>query len=443
MSGITRITRDWGTSAPNIVRMVADDTLATVFGANYISGQADNLATSNSGEWAWVQGDIVAVSATDGNNFGVFDGDDFATLVSLPIGNGSVTLPVADGNFTVFDGTLGGLQDLGYAPSDAAKTEVAMVDDATVLNHIMVSTDTAGTVGNLTGLAINDGGLQAGRSGVAGVLASFPAIAARGSLKIAGVANTGDTDVTISNAAHGQATVVSIPDGGQATTEFIIADSAGTQSITSGSLSVAAGNLSAGSSGNAGTVSSFPTTAAKGSLKLAAVDNTNDDDVTVSNRAHGQATVYSIGDVGASTGSILVSAVTADPNANLIWFDVTVGQAALATAGTVILVDSSGTKQYKVRELMHNDGGTNFSGGGGDRLGQVGDGTSIYAITPAASLQTVVNARWGSTAIAFPTAIAANTSTAAGADLVYAYNGGATDYTAGSMVVSGMVQRVA
>lgn len=292
-------------------------------------------------------------------------------------------------------------------------------------------------------LSVAAGNVSAGASGAAGTVRSFPATASRGALIVAAVNNTGNTDVTISNAAHGQATVVSIPDGGQTTTEFIIADSAGTQAITSGSLQVNAGNLLAGSSGNAGVLASFPATAARGSLRLTAVNNTGDSIVTISNVAHGQATVYSLADVGTATGSILNCTVAADPASNLIWSDTTVGQAALAAAGLVALVTSSGSKQYKVREIMHNDGGTDFSGGGGDRLGQVGDGTTIYTITPAASLQTIVNARWGSTAVAFPTAAAANTSTAAGANLRYSYNGGTTDYTAGSIVVSVMVQRVA
>ena len=65
-------------------------------------------------------------------------------------------------------------------------------------------------------------------------------------------------------------------------------------------------NLIAGSSGTAGTVSSFPGTASKGSLVLAGVDNTGDTLVTISNAAHGQASAYSIPDVGASTGQLAV-----------------------------------------------------------------------------------------------------------------------------------------
>lgn len=67
------------------------------------------------------------------------------------------------------------------------------------------------------------------------------------------------------------------------------------------------GNIQAGLSGTAGTLSSFPATASKGSFILAAVANTGNTNVTVSNVAHGQDTVYSIGDIGSSTGGVVVA----------------------------------------------------------------------------------------------------------------------------------------
>lgn len=203
-------------------------------------------------------------------------------------------------------------------------------------------------------------------------------------------------------------------------------------------------NLYLGASGTAGSFRVYPTTASKGYLALAAVDNSGDFAVTISNAAHGQDTVYSISDIGQATGSLLASVLAAtDPNENIVAFDVTCGQAALATGGEVALISSSGTKQYKLLELFLNSGGTNFSGGGGDRLGQVTDGTTVYSVVPAATMQSLVNARWGATEMPFPASAAINTSTAAAADLVFKYSGGATDYTAGSVVISGVAKRVA
>ncbi len=430
---------------PRTIKIESTDSFAVVTAANY-------LKTAIAQGYSFLPTDIAMVTY----------GDDVTQLFSLNITStsitlepmaGEVTLPVVSGNFAVFSGTTGVLDDAGFSPSNAAKTKVVMASAAVIANHIACFSDTAGTVNDDAATAINAGNIQAGLSGTAGTLASFPATTAKGSLKVVGVANTGDTTTTISNAAMGQASVVSIPDPGAATADFILnKSSVSTQTIETGiSITGAAnniqttggGNLIAGSSGAAGSLFSFPTTAAKGSFEVRASDNTGDTDVTITNRAHGQATVYSIADVGAATGSLLNCAVAADPGANLISFDITVGQAAIAAGGSVTLVDSSGTKQYKVRSLQLNRGGTNFSGGGGNRLGQVTDGTTVYSVIPAATLQTLANEQWGATGLPNPASAAINTTTVAGADLVFKYSGGTTDYTAGSLVITGIAERVA
>lgn len=152
-----------------------------------------------------------------------------------------------------------------------------------------------------------------------------------------------------------------------------------------------------------------------------------------------------VADSGIAANKILYSSITTpNTNSNLFTFDVTVGQAALAAGGSVTLYASTGSKQFKVRNLWINRGGTNFSGGGGDRLGQITDNTTVYSVIPATNMQTLINAGWGmSTPLPFPASAAINTSTAAGASLVFKYSGGTTDYTAGSIVVSGLLERVA
>ena len=132
-----------------------------------------------------------------------------------------------------------------------------------------------------------------------------------------------------------------------------------------------------------------------------------------------------------------------DLASDLIYVDITVGQAALAAAGSVTLRASSGAIQYKIRNIFVNSGGTNFSGGGGDRLLDITDGTTVYSTVPAASLQTLANTAWGVTGLPFPASAAINTSTAAGAALVAKYSGGTADYTAGSVVISLVLERVA
>lgn len=102
----------------------------------------------------------------------------------------------------------------------------------TIQNHIAIFTNTTGTIGEDATTAINGGNIQAGLSGTAGYLASFPGTASKGSLHIAAVANTGNTVTTVSNAAMGQATTVSIPDPGTATAKFLL--DTGSQLMASG-----------------------------------------------------------------------------------------------------------------------------------------------------------------------------------------------------------------
>lgn len=141
------------------------------------------------------------------------------------------------GNFAVYDGTTGIIEDLGYLPSDATKTKVVMASAAVLANRIACFADVSGTVNDDAATAINAGNLQAGLSGTAGYLASFPSTAERGSLRLAAIANSGDTLTTISNASMGQASVISIPDPVAATANFVVAPAA----LVSGNMVKASG----------------------------------------------------------------------------------------------------------------------------------------------------------------------------------------------------------
>lgn len=377
---------------PRLCRILATDDLDAVSAAGFIKNSPSGV---NNLEPTDVIHMIYSYQPTSGlGTFGIFRPYFSAGVITLIpwVDNADVLLPVVSGDFANFNGTTGQIKDSGFLPSDATKTKVVMASAAVLANHIACFSDTAGTVNDDSATAINGGNIQAGLSGTAGTLASFPSTAAKGSLQVVAVANTGDTATTISNAAMGQASVVSIPDPATATANFAIAPTA----LVNGNIVKA--------SGTAGLVA----------------------------------------DGGLAANKLLTSGITTpDIEPNLVSFNVTVGQAALASAGHVALITSSGSKQYKIKQLQINSGGTNFSGGGGDRLGQVSDGTTVYSVVPAASLQTLANAQWGATALPNPASAAINTSTAAGANLYFAYSGGATDYTAGSVVISGLAERVA
>ena len=263
----------------------------------------------------------------------------------------------------------------------------------TIANHLATYTNAIGTLSEDPATAISGGNIQAGLSGTAGYLASFPATMAKGSLHVVGAASAGDTVTTITNASQAAARTYTIPDGG-ASSSFLLTNSGGTQTIatgnltltlgnltvsagniaatagsvsagttvtagtgitattgnivastgnitatagniaatagslsagttvtagtgitattgnivaTTGNITATAGNVTAGSSGHAGTVSSFPGTAANGSLILAAVNAGANNTTTISNGTMGQSTVYTMGDIGASTGGLVVA----------------------------------------------------------------------------------------------------------------------------------------
>lgn len=420
---------------PRRVKIIATDNLATVTTAGYLN--AKNLMG-----FALYATDVIDmwygyVSATSPGTYEVFTpsiapATNVITLVQWA-NPGDVLLPVVGNDFANFNGATGQIKDAGYSPSDPVKTKVVMANGAVILNHIGTFKDTAGTLGNDAATAINGGNIQAGLSGTAGTLASFPATAARGSLVLQAVANTGNTLVTISNALHGQASVYSIPDSGAATANFIISALTGTQHITVGNLQIDAGNLLAGSSGNAGTVSSFPTTAARGSLVLAAVANTGNTNTTISNAAMAQASVISIPDPGAATSNFVLSQSNLATNNVAFTKVITATAAALATAGKVnIAVHPSATSQFAVIDLKVLNS-TGLSGGGGDRLLAITDGTLGFnnAGITAALLGTPVFTVWGGAGN--PVANGTSQVSTAGADIYFQYIGGATDYAAGSV----------
>src|SRR5260221_7878954 len=137
--------------------MVTTDSLATVTAAGYLN--AIDLAVN-----PIFSSDVLGITYlynlnTNKGTFAFFTvsiSNGVITLVAS-VSTGDVLLPVVSGDFATFNGTTGQIKDAGYLPSNAAKTTVVMANAATVADHIMVSTDTAGKVGNKKGTAINDG----------------------------------------------------------------------------------------------------------------------------------------------------------------------------------------------------------------------------------------------------------------------------------------------
>lgn len=379
---------------PRIVRIITTSTLSQVTAAGWLNSavrEGINILPSDKVLIYYAQG-----SSAPGNAFFDVAIASATGIITLSLTETNVVLPVVSGDFANFSGTGGTIADLGYSPTNAAKTKVVMAGGAVVANHVALFQDTSGTVDDVAATALNNGSYQAGASGTAGTFISYPATATSGSFILAAVANVGNFNSTLSSVTGiGQASAYTLPDPGNAVARVLVGATA--TPFTSGDL------LSA--SGTGGLVA---------------------DSGLVANRV------------------LYTSFATPDVNANIIAFDVTVGFAALAAGGLVALITSSGAKQYKIRSLWINLIGTNFSGGGGDRLLAISDGTTVYSVIPAANLQSLVNSGWGiSTPLPYPASASINTSTVAGANLRALYSGGAADYTAGSIVISGTAQRVA
>ena len=185
---------------PNQKFMVTTDNLSTITAAGYLNSV--NLESNPLSTTDFLQ---VMYNFNQQTQVGTFE------TFTISISNGTITL--------------------------VQSSQAGEVSLPTITNNLIVSTNTAGGLANLTGTAINAGSLQAGSSGTAGTLISYPSAAAKGSLIVAGVANTGNTTTTISNAAMGQASVISIPDPAGATADFVVAPAA----LVSGNLLQASG----------------------------------------------------------------------------------------------------------------------------------------------------------------------------------------------------------
>src|SRR3990167_9267894 len=179
------VTYEQGTGFdPRIVRIVTTSSFSAVTTAGWLNSAVKEgiyfLPTDKICIY-WGKG-----SATTGNNF--FD-------IAIAAGTGIITLSAAD-------------------------TDVIT---PTIANHIATFTNTSGTLSEDPATAISGGNIQAGLSGTAGTVYSYPSAVTSGKFGIAAVTNSsGNFNTTLSNAAAvGQTQVISIPDSGSTTANVI------------------------------------------------------------------------------------------------------------------------------------------------------------------------------------------------------------------------------
>lgn len=210
---------------PRRCTLITTDSLATITTAGYLNNQ--NLLGNTI-----MPTDIFDIlydfnEQTKVGTFGIFQVTYSASTgftLNIWENPGNVLLPVTSGDFAVFNGTSGQIKDLGYLPSDAAKTRVVMAGSAVQIGYLAKYVDVNGTVDDTAGAAINAGDLQAGLAGTAGKFISYPSTAANGQLILEAINAGADFDTTIRNAASvGQDQIVTIPDIGAATGWFLAA----------------------------------------------------------------------------------------------------------------------------------------------------------------------------------------------------------------------------
>lgn len=173
-----------------------------------------------------------------------------------------------------------------------------------------------GTPGNFTyslvapvqGGGIFDGNVQAGlNGGPAGAFISFPPTLNNGLLSIFATNSPGGFSTLITNAPMGQITTFTIPDPGVAATNFVLTNSAGTQTIATGNLIVSNGNIQAGSSGHAGSLTAFPAGATSGSFIILPTNAGGNFNTTLTSAALAQATVYTLPDTTSAAARVLAA----------------------------------------------------------------------------------------------------------------------------------------
>ncbi len=183
---------------PTFIQIQTSDTLAAVTAAGYLN------ASHNAFQFPYSNDQMALVSTTD---------------------SGTVWLSVSVSGSTY---------------SLVSPSESGTITNPTVTNQIAYASNTSATIA-ATGLAtalFNAGNISAGKSGTAGILESYPAVAANGKLVLAAVGNAGNHTTTISSLSTlGQDEVMTIPDVGAATGQFLVK----TAALVSGNFPVNSG----------------------------------------------------------------------------------------------------------------------------------------------------------------------------------------------------------
>ena len=225
---------------PNLIQIQTNDTLATVTAAGYLNGQLNLQYLVPGGLGAFNNQQLALVYTTDSlttilsvsvSSSGVITlsspAESSGVFASVTVGDGTAALPTI--NF-VGDTTTGLYRASSHVIGFAANGSSIGTWSATGLG-VMGTISATGTVSASTGNLVS--GASAG--GYTGELLLYPTTTAKGTLSITATANSGNTATSITNAAMGQASALTIPDPGAAASSFVLNNATANAGTGSGS----------------------------------------------------------------------------------------------------------------------------------------------------------------------------------------------------------------
>lgn len=219
---------------PSILLIATNDTNATVTTAGYLNA----LQQSTTDQLNFSNTQVCLVYTTDGG--GAVGGCNWYQI-SVNAATGVITLVTADNNFVgnlnvTGSITAGTTITAGTGITSTAGNIVATAGNisttaGSITSHTTLTAGTGitSTTGNITATA---GNVVAGSAVPAqGTVTSFPAASggANDKLVLAAVTTGGNFTTTISNGAMGQSSVITTPDPGAATANFLLDAGAGNQ----------------------------------------------------------------------------------------------------------------------------------------------------------------------------------------------------------------------
>lgn len=273
------------------------NTSAKLVTINSSTDQLGVVASVNNGLVVTNGSGIPSVSTTlpNGLAMGTPASLTLTNALSLPVGGITATGTPSSSTFLRGDGSWQSVTAMGavlLSPSG----------DQTILNGYSLIVTDAGNI------QADSGNLITGSPGLRGHLFVYPPTSGMGVFEIAANDSAAMYDNVLINGSTGQSTTWTLPDGGQASSNIIISDSATGQFINSGYLQVNAGNIYIG--GGNGLVI-YPGSPSSGLLTVKSTANgTGNFATTITNlNAIAQNQTISVPDCGSSASNFLLSSI--------------------------------------------------------------------------------------------------------------------------------------